>query len=92
LSTSASSTRQTTQSPVRSEITIASIGFSLAFGDFAGAFLIRMTVLPAVHTLLGNRAWHLPRRIDRILPNVDIERKHLQQQFGDRSSVKPTEA
>jgi putative drug exporter of the RND superfamily len=59
-------------------ITIASIGFSLAFGVLADAFLIRMTFVPAVHTLLGDRAWNLPRWIDRILPNVDIEGKHLQ--------------
>lgn len=51
-------------------ITIASIGFALAFGVLADAFLIRMTFVPAVHTLLGDRAWHLPRWIDRILPNV----------------------
>lgn len=71
---------------------IASIGFSLAFGVLADAFLIRMTFVPAVHTLLGDRAWHLPRWIDRFLPNVDIEGKHLPHQLGDRSAVKPTEA
>jgi len=73
-------------------VTIASIGFSLAFGVLADAFLIRMTFVPAVHTLLGDRAWHLPRWIDRILPNVDIEGKHLQDQILDRSAADPTEA
>jgi RND superfamily putative drug exporter len=73
-------------------ITIATIGFALAFGVLVDAFLIRMTFVPAVHTLLGDRAWHLPRWIDRILPNVDIEGKHLQDRLGDRSAVKPTEA
>ena len=73
-------------------ITIASIGFALAFGVLADAFLIRMTFVPAVHTLLDDRAWHLPRWIDLILPNVDIEGKHLQHQLGDRSAVNPTDA
>jgi uncharacterized membrane protein YdfJ with MMPL/SSD domain len=45
-----------------------------------------MTFVPAVHTLLGNRAWHLPRWIDQILPNIDIEGKHLKQQPDDRSA------
>jgi putative drug exporter of the RND superfamily len=73
-------------------ITIASIGFSLAFGVLADAFLIRMTFVPAVHTLLGDRAWHLPRWIDRILPDVDIEGTHLQEQLADRPTAEPTAA
>ena len=48
--------------------------------------------MPAVHALLGDRAWHLPRWIDPILPNVDIEGRYLQRQLADRPAVKPTEA
>jgi uncharacterized membrane protein YdfJ with MMPL/SSD domain len=73
-------------------VTIATIGFALAFGVLVDAFLIRMTFVPAVHTLLGDHAWQLPRWIDRILPNVDIEGKQLQDQLGDQSAAKPTEA
>jgi RND superfamily putative drug exporter len=73
-------------------VTIASIGFSLAFGVLADAFLIRMTFVPAVHTLLGGRAWHLPRWIDRIMPDVDIEGKHLQDQLLERPAAEPIEA
>jgi RND superfamily putative drug exporter len=36
-----------------------------------------MTIVPAVLALLGERAWSLPARIDRILPNVDIEGEKL---------------
>jgi RND superfamily putative drug exporter len=32
-----------------------------------------MTLIPALMSLLGERAWWLPRRLDRILPDVDIE-------------------
>ena len=32
-----------------------------------------MTLIPALMTLLGARAWWLPRRLDRVIPNLDIE-------------------
>jgi RND superfamily putative drug exporter len=32
-----------------------------------------MVVAPAVVTLLGDRAWWLPRWLDRLLPNVSLE-------------------
>ena len=53
--------------------TIKSIGFALAFGVLIDAFVVRMAIVPAVMTLLGERAWYLPRWLDRIMPNVDIE-------------------
>jgi len=58
---------------------IASIGFALGMGVLVDAFVVRMTLVPAVMTLLGRRAWYLPRWLDRILPNVDIEGAALQQ-------------
>jgi RND superfamily putative drug exporter len=38
-----------------------------------------MTIVPAVLALLGDRAWWLPRRLDRILPRLDIEGQTLEQ-------------
>jgi RND superfamily putative drug exporter len=55
---------------------IKSIGLSLAVGVVADAFIVRMTLVPAVMALLGHRAWWLPRRLERILPRVDIEGEH----------------
>jgi putative drug exporter of the RND superfamily len=55
-----------------------SIGFSLAFGILVDAFIVRMTLIPAVMSLLGERAWWLPRWLDRILPDVDIEGASLE--------------
>ncbi|MDQ0364794.1 MMPL family transporter [Catenuloplanes indicus] len=52
---------------------IRSIGFGLAFGVLADAFLVRMLLIPAVMHLLGTSAWWIPRWLDRILPNVDVE-------------------
>lgn len=55
------------------EAIIKSIGFTLAFGILVDAFVVRMTLIPAVMALIGERAWWLPRWLDRILPRVDIE-------------------
>jgi uncharacterized membrane protein YdfJ with MMPL/SSD domain len=54
-----------------------SIGLSLAFGVIADAFIVRMTLVPAVMALLGDRAWKLPRRLERVVPEVDIEGEKL---------------
>ncbi|MFI5959362.1 MMPL family transporter [Cryptosporangium sp. NPDC051539] len=52
---------------------IKSLGFALAFGVAVDAFVVRMTIVPAVLSLLGRAAWWLPRWLDRRLPNVDVE-------------------
>ncbi|GAA3452747.1 MMPL family transporter [Dactylosporangium matsuzakiense] len=60
---------------------IKSMGFALAIGVAIDAFIVRLTIVPAVVSLLGRAAWWLPGWLNRILPNVDIEgeklRKHL---------------
>lgn len=57
---------------------IRPIGFGLALGVFLDAFVIRMTLIPAVMHLLGEKAWWIPRWLDRILPNVDVEGSSLE--------------
>jgi RND superfamily putative drug exporter len=57
---------------------IRSIGFALAFGVLVDAFVVRMFVIPALMHLLGDAAWWLPRWLDRILPNVDVEGSALE--------------
>ncbi|APO46117.1 hypothetical protein BS614_20185 [Paenibacillus xylanexedens] len=52
---------------------IKSMGLALAFGILVDAFIVRMTLVPAVMTLLGRSAWYLPKWLDRILPNIDVE-------------------
>jgi RND superfamily putative drug exporter len=56
---------------------IQSVGFALAFGVLVDAFVVRMTLVPAVMSLLGRRAWWLPRWLDRRLPDIDVEGKRL---------------
>jgi len=53
--------------------TIKPIALSLAAGIVFDAFLVRMTLVPAVMLLVGRAGWYLPRWVDRILPSVDIE-------------------
>jgi putative drug exporter of the RND superfamily len=56
---------------------IKSIGLSLAFGVLADAFVVRMTLVPAVMALLGRNAWRLPEHLGRMLPDLDIEGEQL---------------
>ena len=53
--------------------TIQPIALGLAVGVFVDAFVVRMTLVPAVLVLLGRGAWWLPRALDRWLPEVDVE-------------------
>jgi putative drug exporter of the RND superfamily len=43
----------------------------------ADAFIVRLTLVPAVMALLGRRAWWLPKRMGRLVPNLDIEGEKL---------------
>ena len=54
------------------------IAFALAVGVLIDAFVVRMTLVPAVLMLTGRAAWWLPRPLARILPNLDIEGESLQ--------------
>ena len=53
--------------------TIKQFGFALAVGVLIDAFLVRMTLVPAVMSLLGRGAWWLPDWLDRLLPRLDLE-------------------
>ncbi|MGW7201206.1 MMPL family transporter [Streptomyces chryseus] len=66
-----------------SESMVKMIGFGLAIAVFFDAFVVRMAIVPAVLALLGKKAWWLPRRLDRALPNVDVEGEQLRKELGD---------
>jgi putative drug exporter of the RND superfamily len=57
---------------------IRPIGFALAFGVLVDAFLVRLLIMPALMTLAGDWAWWLPRWLDRLIPNVDVEGASLE--------------
>ncbi|MBT8223929.1 MAG: MMPL family transporter [Dactylosporangium sp.] len=68
---------------------IKSVGFGLAIAVFFDAIVVRMTLVPAVLTLLGRTAWWLPRWLDRILPNVDVEGQKLLYHNDDTPDAPP---
>jgi RND superfamily putative drug exporter len=55
------------------ESMIKMIGFGLAVAVLFDAFVVRMAFVPAVLALLGNAAWWMPRWLDRLLPDTDVE-------------------
>jgi RND superfamily putative drug exporter len=59
------------------DATLKPIAFALTVGVLLDAFLIRMTLLPAVLTLARHGAWWLPRWLDRVLPDLDVEGARL---------------
>lgn len=56
---------------------IKTMGFALAVGVAFDAFIVRMMIIPATMFLLGDKAWWIPRWLDKILPNMDIEGEAL---------------
>ncbi|MEU9327541.1 MMPL family transporter [Streptomyces canus] len=60
-----------------SDSMIKMIGFGLASAVLLDAFVVRMAIVPAVLALLGDKAWWLPKWLDRILPRVDVEGEAL---------------
>ncbi|WP_307802129.1 MMPL family transporter [Actinomadura violacea] len=56
---------------------IKTMGFGLAAAVAVDAFVVRMTLVPAVLALLGDRAWWLPRWMRRSVPDLDVEGARL---------------
>ncbi|BAW03503.1 MMPL family transporter [Nocardia seriolae] len=54
-----------------------SMGFAMAAGVFFDAFIVRMILIPSLLALLGNHAWWMPKWLDRILPDIDVEGSKL---------------
>ncbi|MFE7156021.1 MMPL family transporter [Streptomyces sp. NPDC057636] len=65
---------------------IKMMGFGLAIAVFFDAFVVRMAIVPAVLALLGKSAWWLPRWLDKLLPNMDVEGEKLHKTLTPSSS------
>ena len=57
---------------------IPAIGFALAIGVLLDAFVVRMFIVPSLMHLAGDWAWWLPKWLDRLIPNVDVEGASLE--------------
>jgi RND superfamily putative drug exporter len=64
------------------ERTMKMMGFGLAVAIFLDATIVRLVLVPATMELLGDRNWWLPKWLDRILPDLDVE-GHAQPLSGD---------
>ncbi len=69
---------------------IKSMGFALAAAVFFDAFIVRMVIIPSVMALMGDKAWWLPKWLDKILPNVDIEGEKLAARYRGTSKNSKT--
>ena len=66
------------------DVSIKPIALGLAVGVFVDAFIVRMTLVPAVLALLGERAWRMPAWLDRLLPSFDVEGEGLARELAHR--------
>ncbi|MFD4420965.1 MMPL family transporter [Agromyces sp. NPDC058484] len=65
----------------------ASIAFGLMAGVAADAFIVRLVLMPAVLSVLGKSAWWIPKWLDRILPDVDVEGHSLDVKTPDSTAT-----
>lgn len=64
------------------DASIKPIALGLAVGIAVDAFLVRMTLVPAVMALLGEKAWWMPRWLERALPHFDIEGEAVERELA----------
>ncbi len=64
-------------------------GILLAVAILTDALIVRLTLVPALLTLLGERSWYMPRWLDRLLPNLTIESPHTARPSAPRGSDRP---
>jgi RND superfamily putative drug exporter len=55
------------------ERTMKMMGIGLATAILLDATIVRLVLVPGTMELLGDRNWWLPKWLDRILPNLDVE-------------------
>lgn len=60
---------------------IKSMGFALSAAVIFDAFVVRMLLIPTLMYLMKEKAWWLPKWLDRILPNVDVEGESLERHY-----------
>lgn len=53
------------------------IALGLAVGIAFDAFVVRMTLVPALMTLFGPSAWWIPKTVDTAVPHADVEGEGL---------------
>ena len=68
--------------------TVKLMGVGLATAILLDATIVRMLLVPATMELLGDKNWWLPKWLDRILPNIDVE-GHIEDAASDDLPADP---
>ncbi|QIS01157.1 MMPL family transporter [Nocardia brasiliensis] len=64
---------------LETDVTAKSFGFALAAGVLFDAFIVRMILIPSLLVLMGKWGWWMPKWLDRILPDIDVEGTKLRE-------------
>lgn len=75
-----------------SDTMVRQFGTALAIGILIDAFLIRLTLVPALMSFLGERAWWLPQWMNRVLPNLDVEGHKLNEHLKTKQVMQKQKA
>ncbi|MGK8521544.1 MMPL family transporter [Nocardia asteroides] len=64
---------------METDVTAKSMGFALAAGVLLDAFVVRMVLIPSLLVIMGKWSWWMPKWLDRILPDIDVEGTKLRE-------------
>jgi putative drug exporter of the RND superfamily len=69
-------------------VILKTMGFALAIGVFADAFVVRMLILPALMSIAGDKIWWMPKWMQPIVPTFDVEGEALTKRLdgGEKDS------
>ena len=66
------------------DVTAKMFGVGLAVAVLLDVTLVRMVLVPSAMSLLGDRAWWLPKWLDRLLPSIDLEGGYVDSEFTEQ--------
>ncbi|WP_280219283.1 MMPL family transporter [Nocardia neocaledoniensis] len=72
---------------LETDVTAKSFGFALAAGVAIDAFIVRMVVVPALLVIMGKWSWWMPKWLDRVIPDIDVEGSKLEQLRAQRAET-----
>jgi RND superfamily putative drug exporter len=67
---------------------IKSVGLTLAVGVFLDAFVVRLTLIPAIMSVLGRSVWAHSKWFAKYVPDVDIEGTKLESRDDELSALR----
>jgi RND superfamily putative drug exporter len=68
---------------INNDPTIKAIGFSFAIGVLLDAFVVRLTLVPAVMAIVRSKIWYHAQWFAKYVPDPDIEGERIQHEFAE---------